>query len=264
MQHISNFKDCVNLRSLRLGESGRGTEDLDAHHHESFTALVEWLRQCKSLKSVCITNFVNATQLLTPFLRERDVEIETLELQGYQLHGSHDFHQALALQQSLRSLFLKGEDSEDPTDNKSFVESLSRLRGLTDLKLTQISANFTEYHISVLADRLRKLETFWTFGYHITDRIWRDFEKLKRLKRLELSADTRFTATGILSFISELDEDNNKGFLLSVMMQDTDCNIADPQIETIREAIVNKVNGRFEFQLARGLEELDYSDEDSD
>ena len=264
MQHISNFSDCVNLRILRLGEDGKGIEDLDARHHEAFLALVEWLRKCKHLKSIAITNFVNATELLTPFLRERGIEIQTLELQGYQLHNSDDFHQALALQQSLRSLYLSGDESEDAPDNRMLVETLSRLPALTDLRLTQISANFTEYHISVLTDKLRNLETFWTSGYHITDRIWSDFKKLKLLKRLEINADTRFTSNGILDFIASLDEDVNKGLILSVMMQDTDCNITEPVIETIREAMVNKLNGRFDFHLTRGLDELDYSDEDSD
>ena len=264
MQHLSKFKSCIRLRSLVLAEDMRATQDLENRHKDVFLELTDWLSKCKQLKTVTLSNFISAPSLLTPFLREPGIELNTLELEGYSLSGNNDFHQALALQRNLRSLYLKGEDSESVSDNDTFVESLSRLVNLRDLRLTQISSCFTEHHIRSLSCNLPILETFWTGGFHITDAIWDDIKQLKNLKRLELNADTRFTADGILDFVSCLDEERNQGFSLYIMMQDTDCSISEQELEVIRDTVVSRLSGRFDFQLVRAPEEEDYSDDDSD
>lgn len=130
MQHLSKFKDCSNLQSLVLAENMRATQDLKTRHNDIFLELIEWLGKCNQLRDITISNFVNATDILTPFLQQPGIKLETLELEGYSLAESKDFHVALSLHKNLKSLYLKGEDSEAVGDNDAFVESLSRLGNL--------------------------------------------------------------------------------------------------------------------------------------
>ena len=255
----------MNIKSLTLGENITATQDLKQKHSIVFGELTEWLQNCKGLRSISISNFLSASALLAPFLRNPGIILNSLVLESFSLSGtSSSFHQALALQSNLRSLYLKGEDSDIVAENDSFVESLSKLVNLTDLRLVQISANFMEYHIRKLARSLTKLETFWTGGFCITDEIWPDMAKLRFLTRLDLNADTRFTANGILNFVCSLGPDN-RGMTLSVMMQDTDCDIPEQDQELIRKTLSSHLGGRFDFLLVRGPEEEGgFSDTDSD
>ncbi|KAL9104728.1 MAG: hypothetical protein Q9163_000340 [Psora crenata] len=257
MQYLSHLTVCTNLKSLKLAENGRATQDLKRRHNDVFVELIDWLCRCKSLKAISISNFINATALLTPALSERGINIVSLELEGYSMPNtsSDDFHRALALQTNLRSLYLKGEGSEGTLHNDILVESLSSLVNLVDLRLSLIAEGFLEYHIHALAGALSKLETFWTGGYCITDRIWPDIALLRSLKRLELSADTRFTANGILDFILSLGP-GNKGFVLNVMMQDADCDISEEDQAVIKETLSSRVGGKFDFLLFRAQNTL--------
>ncbi|KAG8530016.1 uncharacterized protein KY384_005498 [Bacidia gigantensis] len=262
MQYLSRLKNCTEITSLNLAEDIAATQDLENRHKDIFLEMIEWLRGCHQLREITLSNFISAPPLLTPVMRERGIELDSLEIEGYSLTGSKDFHQAMALQPSLTSLYLKGEDSEVVADNDILVDAINRLINLRDLRLTQISANFTEHHIRSLAQNLHKLETFWTGGFHITDAIWPDIAELGRLKRLELNADTRFTSNGIVDFVLSLGP-GNEGFTLSVMMQDTDSDIAEIEQDMIRETLASRVGGRFDFLLVRGPED-EFANEDSD
>ena len=252
MRHLSNLKACVNLKSLRLSENIVATQDLEGKHNGVFLEMVDWLRQCKSLKAISISNFFSVPALLTPAFRERGISIVSLELEGCSLSGNSDFYQALAIQSNLRTLYIKGEGSERVADNDLFVESLSKLTKLNDLRLSVISEGFTDHHIRSLAQSLPKLETFWTSGFCITDNIWPDIASLKSLAELQLSADTRFTANGILDFVLSLGP-GNAGFLLNIMMQDTDCDISEEEQFMIRDTLSSRLGGRFDFLLTRGM-----------
>ena len=264
MEYLSAMQDCTNLISLKMAENIRGTQNLAEKHPDVFQQLIEWLSQCKKLRFLEITNFVNGPEFLASVLREPQIKLEKFGLEGYQLVDAKDFHQALGLQTSLRSLFLNGVDSEYLMDNQTLVECLSGLVNLRDLRLTGIAASFSEQHIATLAQRLPKLEEFWTGGWHITDGIWDHLKDLKFLRKLELNADTRFTDKGIQDFVTSLDGESNAGFSLYIMMQDTDCNISDDEQDNIRRTMVTRLGGRFEFQLVRAPEEDDYSDSGSD
>ena len=252
MKYLSNLKACTNLESLKLAENIKATQDLENRHNDTFVEMVNWLCQSKSLKNISISNLLNAPSLLAPALRERSVTVNALELEGFSMLANSDFHQALALQTHLRSLYLKGEGSERATDNDLFVKSLSQLVNLTDLRLDVIAEGFSEHHIRTLARNLSKLETFWTGGFCITDEIWPDIASMRSLKRLELTADTRFTANGILDFVLSLGP-GNTGFALNVMMQDTDSDISEEEQSMIRDTLSNKLGGRFDFLLFRGV-----------
>ena len=249
---ISMLKGCTNLTSLSLAENGVATQDLEKRHNDVFLETVAWLCDCKNLQTISMTKLLSATGLLTPVLLENNIKLTKLELEGYLMSESGDFHRALASQRSLQALWLKGESSDiGSADVDVLVESLSKLENLTDLRLREISDYFLDLHICKLAHNLPKLETWWTSGYAITDAIWADMASLHRLRDLNLSAVTRFTADGILDFVLNLGP-GNEGLVLNVTMGDLDFQLTDEEQSMIKDTIGSRVGGDFYFMCIRG------------
>jgi len=248
---ISMLKGCTNLTSLSLAENGVATQDLEKRHNDTFLEIIAWLRECQALQTISITKMLNATGLLIPVLLENNIRLTKLELEGYLMSESGDFHRALASQTSLQALWLKGEGSDLGSDVNVLVDSLSKLENLTDLRLREISDYFLDNHISKLAQCLRRLETWWTSGYGITDAIWINVASLHDLRDLNLSAVTRFTVDGILGFVLSLGP-GNSGLLLNVTMGDEEFQLSEEEQLLIRETISSQVGGRFDFMYSRG------------
>jgi len=251
MPSISMLKECTNLISLSLAENGVGTQDLEKRHNDIFLETIAWLCECHMLQTISMTKMLSATGLLTPVLLKNNIRLTKLELEGYLMSESSDFHCALASQTSLQALWLKGESSDLGSDVDILVDSLSKLENLTDLRLREISDYFLDSHISKLAQCLRRLETWWTSGYGITDAIWSDVASLHDLRDLSLSAVTRFTSDGIMGFVLSLGP-GNSGLILNVTMADEDFQMSEDEQLLIRETISSKVGGRFDFMYFRG------------
>lgn len=250
MPAISMLKGCTNLVTLLLAES-IGV-DLEHRHNDIFLETVAWLKECESLRSISFSKFLSAPALMPSILLENSIKLTKLEFEGYAMRNSKDFHQALGNQTSLQSLWLKGESDETGDGIEILVESLSKLVNLTDLRLREISDPFANEHISTLARSLPKLEVWWTSGYGITDTIWDDIASLKSLRRLDLMALSSFTANGILGFVHDLGP-GNKGFSLAIMMADMDSDLTQGEQTLIRDTLAERVEGRFEFTLMRGI-----------
>ena len=248
---ICMLKGCTNLSSVSLAEDGVATQDLEKQHNDNFLETIAWLRECKNLQSINMSKILSATGLLTPVLLEDGIKLTKLELEGYSMSDSENFHRALASQTNLQSLWLKGESSEIPSDSDVLVESISKLEQLTDLRFQEISNSFQDHHIRKIAQCLSKLETWSTSGWGITDAIWTAIGSLHKLQDLSLNALTRFSAGGIMDFILNLGLEN-KGLVLGITMQDMDCQLSEAEQNMIQETILAQVGGRFDFMYFRG------------
>ncbi|KAI4211669.1 MAG: hypothetical protein LQ351_005572 [Letrouitia transgressa] len=252
MRSLNMLQGCTNLTTLSLTDGSQSSVDLKNSHNDVFLEVVAWLRKCQRLQSVTLRKIRAGQDLLTPILLENGIKLKNLELGGYAMADSREFHQALANQVTLQELLLTGEcDNEIGDGTAVLVESLSQLTNLTDLRLRDISDYFNDEVIQRLARSLPKLEVWWTSGLAITDAIWEEVAKLKSLRRLDFTALTRFTANGILDFILNLGPGNHN-LLLAVMMADLDCDLSEAEQTMIRETMAERVSGRFEFQLYRG------------
>ena len=251
---LSKLKACTNITTLLLTESPGLITDLENLHNDVFLEMISWLTGCKNLRNITFTDFISGPTLLKHVCLENQINLTHLKLKGYSMQSNREFHQALAHQTSLQSLSLKGEAEGYATEdgNDVLVESISQLVNLVDLDLKEISDYFKNEHIRKMARHLPKLEVWWTSGYGITDAIWDDVALLKSLRRLELSAQTSFTADGILGFINKLGLEN-KGFVLAIMMAEMDSDLSEEEQSLIREAMAEKVGGRFDFTLMRGI-----------
>ncbi|KAL8849019.1 MAG: hypothetical protein Q9221_005980 [Calogaya cf. arnoldii] len=260
MHSLHMLAGCTNLTTLLLTDATNRSVYLKTAHQDIFHEVVAWLTSCKKLRSVTVRNIRGGQDLMTPILLENDIHLTSLELKGYAMADSRDFHQALANQTSLQELQLQGDSDETGDGVATLVESLSQLVNLTDLRLQDISDYFTDEVLGRLARSLPKLEGWYTSGWGVTDAIWSDMAGLKSLRRLDMAALSRFTANGILDFILSLGP-GNKGLVLSIMMADLDCDLTEKDQSTIKETISTQVDGRFEFQLQRETIRISTSDE---
>ncbi|KAL8663397.1 MAG: hypothetical protein Q9202_003916 [Teloschistes flavicans] len=252
LQSLNMLAGCTNLTTLLLTDGSNRFIDLKNAHNDVFLETVAWLRRCKKLRSITIRSFRGGQDLITPILLENEMRLTHLELKGYVMADARDFHQALSNQPSLVELHLQGDSDEAGEGGSVLVESLSQLVNLSDLRLQDVSDYFTDEVIGRLARSLPKLEGWYTSGWGVTDAIWPDIARLQSLRRLDMAATSRFSVEGILDFILTLGP-GNKGLVLAVMMGEVEYNLSDEEQNMIRDTIAARVDGRFEFQLQRGM-----------
>ncbi|PLB48017.1 hypothetical protein P170DRAFT_386160 [Aspergillus steynii IBT 23096] len=223
------------------------------------TRVAEWIRSCKALKRLDLRKFVDDPNLLSQVLTEDGFQLSSLSLEGYIMSQSRAFHEALGSQQSLRSLYLRGESTENYIENEVFVQALLQLNNLEELELKDISDGFSLNHIAVLTPFLPHLNRLWISGDYLNDEVWKSFQCLPNLRSLVIHALSEFTSRGILDFISRLGPGNH-GFSLSILNATTDANITEEAQTVIRETLKTKLDGSFDF----GLAQEEFSDMDSD
>ncbi|KAI9867073.1 MAG: hypothetical protein M1813_000471 [Trichoglossum hirsutum] len=239
------LRNCVMLESFRLDaeftDTGLGEPVI--------SGITAWLRSCKKLQNISLVRMTHSQKIMTPVLLENDIKLLNLELEGYMVPESTEFHQALTNQTSLQSLKLKGDDADE--DKGLLVDCLAKLTNLRELELREISDSFEDADICRLVRDLGELQVFWTSGIGVSDAVLPALVKPK-LRNLSFSALTMFTRDGILKYISSLDPEQNRGLVFSVLNADPDSNLSEADRMQIRISISEKVNGWFEFHLARG------------
>ncbi|GES57424.1 hypothetical protein ATEIFO6365_0001071200 [Aspergillus terreus] len=224
------------------------------------TKVADWIRSCRALTRLELRRFVDDPALLAQVLTDDKVRLSILYLEGYTMAGSHTFHEALACQDALETLYLRGEPSESPTDNELLVQAIQQLNKLRQLELKDISGWFTTDHVITLTPYLPHLERLWISGEHFSDDVWDAFLCLPKLQSLSIQAFSDFSAQGILDFISQLGP-GNKGFSLSILNALSDKNLAEEAQTVIRETLKVSLDGSFDFGLWR---EEDYSENSYD
>lgn len=249
------LKGCTNLVYLSLSEkfapaaiSHPGDEDLILN-------IVAWVKQCKNLHAISLTRFRNSFAIATPLLLDKTIPLTRLEIEGDPMQDCMEFYRALAFKTSLKALSLAGDADEQGIDvAELLLASLCKLVNLEDLCIKDASDFFGNEAIMELARSLSKLESLWSSGFGFGDAIWDDIASLKSLRKLEFYALTEFTAQGIYNFISKLGP-GNKGFFLGILMEDPEYNLLPDEVSHIRELLMEKLDGKFEFSLVGGKHE---------
>jgi len=254
------LQGCTALESLDLKDA-QGLINLEATENDIFLEVVAWLGKCERLRDLHLKDFVSGPAILTQVCLRDNIKLRELEIEGYTLASSRDFHGALSHQTSLQSLKLEA-DPEDAfrDDIDMLVSAICELKNLKYLNLLATSEYFRTPEITLLAANLRNLEELWFAGY-ATDDVWKVLSPLP-LRALNIHALSSFSFDGILAFIDSLREDVNQGLLLSIMNQDANYGLTEQEQVIIRESIVAKVDGQFDYVLFRDAESdsEDFSD----
>ena len=258
---LGKLKPCTALKLLEL-EDNQGSLQLETTQNDVFVDIVEWLSACSELRDLKIRKFYDGTSILAQVLSSHYVRLTKLSLEGYVVNrvGSNAFHVALQEQPSLQSIWLKGHGEDvHPSDLDTMVDSLCTLTGLRELNLRDVSDEFDESHILRLAASLANLEEFWTSGGNISTVVLSFFAAMKHLKSLSLMAMTNFTADETIEFISQLNDETNRGFSLALLAAESD--LTEEEQADIREKLRTKLDGNFDFVPWREAEASDSEDD---
>lgn len=255
IQELWLLKDCTNLVSLSLAGRALCVIPVQIFHWNALLKTVAWLKECKKLRILSVTNVLSAHALTALILLENDIHLISLEYKGGDgFLESEMFYKALSNCTSLQYLDLKEDNEMKEEEADRVVESLSKLVNLTDLCLGEESYLLNDRQVARLARSLPKLENWSTGGYKLTDAIWSPLASLRSLRRVNLGIYSNFTAYGILDFLEKLGP-GNKGLLLTVMYEDPDPDDSGYSLqvqELIREQIAKNLKEVFVFSVARG------------
>jgi hypothetical protein len=262
VKNLSLLQGCDQLVSLDIHDKD-GLINLEETENDIFLEAVAWLGRCNKLRELKLVSLASAPSILTSVCLMNNIRLRSLEVHGYTLDSNQDFHRALSHQTSLETLVLKA-DPEGGTriDIDCLVDSICCLQNLKELRLAPDTADyFTTGTIAKLASHLPNLENFSISGFDIGDGVWKSIAGLRDLKMLSIYGVSNFTESGIIRYISRL-QDSNKGLVLGIQAQDPDRALTPEEINSIQSALAAKVDGKLEYQLHREVNssEEEFSD----
>jgi hypothetical protein len=260
IRHVPLLQGCgsVEVLDLQGASEAEGLINLEATENDVFLQIVAYLCQCDRLRELVFTKFAGAPHILMHVCLRNNIRLRKLHVSGYALVSHQDFHKAISHQTALESLELRADpEGASRDDIDSLVSSVCQLTKLTYLNLFSTSDYFQTSEIQQLVSKLPNLEDFSFTGYDVTDNVWPAISGLHYLRTLNVHAVSSFSLDGLLDYISTLQE-SNQGLLLSVMNQNRDHNLSDPELEIIRESISAKVDGKFDFVLFREGQESEF------
>lgn len=225
----------------------------DEEYYSIVKNVAQWITSCNSLRRLELRRFtVDDAMLLSQALTDQGPHLTTLSATGYSMASGRAFHDALASQQTLQNLYLRGEGGDNPNDNSALVQGIGQLTDLRELELRGISDGFFPDHVMTLTPFLPRLERLWISGDYFDDAIWTAFSCLPQLKSLAIYALSEFTTEGILDFISRLGP-GNKGFNLSILNATMEGRLSDEEQTVVRDMLRYNLNGSLDFALAYGV-----------
>ncbi|RDI88971.1 hypothetical protein Vi05172_g1007 [Venturia inaequalis] len=242
------LKDCTALESIKLTDAGGGI-DLKTNQ-VALAGIVSWLLSCHNLHTLTLHNFTSGAVLATPVLLSDKIRLEELEIDNYPESDQDTFHRALLNQTSLQRLLLDGEEVQTFDSLAVFVHSIEQLKQLRSLKLVWVSNKFNDQHINTIAEQLTNLEHLYIGGLGLRDVSLESMANLKNLQSVSFSGLTNFTMDGFLELIGRLGP-GNKGLVLTVDNANPDDGLSEEEQTFVRNALVEAVDGRFEYIFLR-------------
>lgn len=245
------LKDCTALESIKLTDSGSGRFFNATTTDEVKLSITSWLLSCHKLHTLTLHGFPSGATFATPVLLSDKIRLEELEIDTYPESDQDSFHRALLNQTGLQRLLLDGEEVKTRDGLDTFVHSLCQLKQLRSLKLVWVSANFSDRHINAITEQLENLEHLYIGGLGLRDISLESVGYLKGLQSVTFSGLTSFTMDGFLELIGRLGP-GNRGLVLTVDNANPDDGLSEEEQTFVRNALVDAVDGRFEYIFLRG------------
>ncbi|RAL62313.1 hypothetical protein DID88_004879 [Monilinia fructigena] len=259
IKNLNVLKSCTALEILDL-EDSQHTVDLEATENDVFVEVIEWLGCCEKLRELVLNRIVCAPSILKQVCLRNNIRLRRLVVTGPALVSDTEFHRAISHQTDLEVLELRGGSDEvfrvrDDIDN--LLTSICQLTKLKELTIMESFEYFSSNEIKRLAKSLPLLEKFHFSGYGIGDEILPYLSNLHNLRDVSMTAISSFTLDGLLAYVSTL-QDTNQGLVFSVMSQNPDQDLAPLEQQLVREGMIAKVDGKFDFALLREVAESEF------
>lgn len=258
LTHLSMLQGCTALRQLRI-EDIHGVVDLEATQNDVFLETIAWLRNCKDLRSISLSNLHSGAALVTPVLLEHDMQLEHLDIDSYTLKDHKTFHQALVHQQShLVELSLSGDTEGMFRDDLDIlVDSLKQLKAMRRLSLL-LPEVLRDEHVVAIMRGLTQLETIYVSGLELNDVILPSIGELPNLRDVTLSGISKFSVTGLFDFISQLGR-GNQGIRVTIDMADPGSLLSEENLTVLRDHLMQQAGGTLDYVAWRGMSHHTFS-----
>jgi hypothetical protein len=243
------LKECTALESIKLTDDGK-IIDLKSNE-EAISGITSWLLSCHKLHTLTLHGFTSGAALATTVLLSDKIRLEELEVDNYPESDQDSFHLALLNQTGLQRLLLDGEEVKTRDGLDIFVNSICQLKQLRSLKLVWVSTCLSDRHISAIMENLENLEHIYVMGLGLRDVSLESAGYLRKLQSVTFSGLTNFTMDGFLELIGRLGP-GNKGLVLTVDSANGEDGLSDEEQTFVRNALVEAVDGRFEYNFFRG------------
>ncbi|KKY31508.1 hypothetical protein UCDDA912_g08565 [Diaporthe ampelina] len=226
-----------------------------------------WLKECKSLKRLVISNLAGASKLLSEILESPDLRLTDLGLSL--IDDEEAFYTALGNQIALESLSLRSSaEIVDPnrTRHDKFIDSICQCTSLKDLDIMQKVGGIDQVQLTLedlvlIKNALPQLEDLSFDGEYLTDALFEPLAQMERLSSVSINGSSIFTFAGIKSFIEALSTSGtHKGFRLYIMNQYGEAEITERRQEQLAALMAVGLNGVFELAYWRNPSEDDMSD----
>ncbi|KAK6814740.1 hypothetical protein RU639_009808 [Aspergillus parasiticus] len=191
--------------------------------------VAKWIRSCKALQRLELRRFMDDALLLAQILPEKSLCLSSLSLADYR--------------------------SDQPEHNEPLFQAISKLNNLRELDLYGVADGFTADDVMALTPFLPHLEKLLTGGKYFRDDVWNAFLRLPKLKYLMILGRSEFSAKGILDFINQLGP-GNSGFSLPILDPTSDTDIDYTTAHYIRDVLISKFDGRFDFSTVSEAESV--------
>ena len=244
------LENCTSMTMLQL-MSDRATTDL-VTVQGVLSSLIAWLSACKNMKSLTFKNIVGVHAWLTPVLLQDEMHLTSLIVEGPAPQDLNAFHKALGNQVGLQTLRLSGGPEQILwSDLNIFVDSICRLKSLSDLQLRDVSDGFCNTQVQKLAYNLLSLEDFSFSCQFVDDGMLPALTGLRHLRRLDVYGLSNFSPKSLTEYIDNLGPGNTR-MVLSINAAHWDYGYTEDFQAELREKIAARVDGKFDYSLARG------------
>ncbi|OAA67060.1 hypothetical protein SPI_01636 [Niveomyces insectorum RCEF 264] len=261
-EHLGALRPCVSLESLVLEGDRYVAVDWHAEYPDAFADAGVWLGDCASLVDLKLWTVPSAAALLKDVLKSSNVRLTTLDLKLVDAHAG--LYASLGHQTALEGFYMRSNDGDADhlsPQHAQFVRSLCQCRQLKVLDIMQTT--LTSDDLGVLAASLDHLEEFSFDGELLDDSVFDALLAMRKLKTINISANTVFTVDGILQYINSLGalgRPEGGEFGLSIMNQSLQARISPEEEQFLAEHAQATFGGRLEIAHPEEEHESDFSD----
>lgn len=264
MRSLNALPSCTALESLNIENRRQDQVDLATGSEALLKEITTWIRSCKNLQELTLSDLHDAIPILKDVLSTPDIQLNTLDVQGFSSHGEADCEAwaALGLQESLESLTIGGLDGMVDGlivhESPPLADSICKLTGLKSLNLTRAFVRTIELRKMVMA--LPGLTDLSFGGDWIDDQILESISRLGNLKALLVNAFSVFTYGGLQEFARKLDPEGNRGITVDINNQLGNWKLDPSDENSLSEYFSAKLGGKIEIGLFNDPDEVHESD----
>ncbi|KAK4106363.1 hypothetical protein N658DRAFT_482253 [Parathielavia hyrcaniae] len=263
LESLNELQHCLALESLKLECNWTAQAyNWQTESKTCFQEVVQWLKECASLKELDFKLIPATTTLLAHVLKSPTVHLLNLSLMT--LDYDNAFCAVLPNQSQLRELAIRFGDElielseERRTPLADAIGCCHELRGLDTNEL------FTFDNIRHLCSSLPLLEDMAFSGDLIDDVFLGPIAKLRKLKSISIDGPSIVSPHALLDFLDQLeaapDGGEHEGLQMYIANQNYDFRFTDEEEAQFVTEFRNRFNGRFDINNQTDPDELHESD----